>query len=186
MIDDLYTYLREFFEMVRRKEEKAILNKKRANRREKVSPAELASQIFHAIQEDEGYLLRSYHVNFLDANKPFDTYDIPVEGTPEAFRGDMFTAHGVRFKKGKKELTLIDTKNEAQDELLILLVHAGVRGLVRIPRESAEVYRVLGKYEKFVHERDKRVRYLIEQRTADEDIQDKIYQALMPMILQHN
>lgn len=185
LLDDLYSYLREFFEMVRRKEEKAIGNKKRTNRREKINPAELALQIYREIEQNEGYLLRSYG-DFMDANKPFDTYDAPAEGTPEAVKGEMFASHGVRFKKGKKELRFIETKNESQDDLIVLLVDAGMRGLVRIPREKTESERVHGRYKVFVHKREARIKELIEQRTADEEIQERIYHALRPMIQHHS
>jgi hypothetical protein len=45
LIERLYAYLREFFEGVRQKEEKAIDNKNRSKRRGALSPAELAASV---------------------------------------------------------------------------------------------------------------------------------------------
>ncbi len=186
MIDDLYTYLKEYFEMIRLKEEKALVNKKTSKRREKVSPLELAQQIFKEIEDNAGYLLKSYQSDFLDIEKPFDTCDIPIEGDPHPIRGDLYMPYGVVFRKGKRDLKYIETKNESQDELIVTLAMSGVRGLTRIPLDSAESQRVHDRYKDFVSDRDKRLRELIENRTADEDMQEKIFDVLMHMILQRH
>lgn len=182
LIDELHAYLRQFFELVRRKEEKAIANKNRAKRREKVTPTELADQILKEIEINAGYLLKSYQSDFLDASAPFDTFDIPAAGTPEAIVADMFTTHGVRFKKGKKELAFVLTKNAGQDELIVFLSNAGIRGLTRVPHKGEDAHHLLEEYSHFVHERDERLRELIEQRTSDEDIQEKVFDILLSII----
>jgi hypothetical protein len=182
LIDELYDYLRLFFEWTRQKEELAIANKKKAKRRGPAHPAEIAAQIYAQISAEEPYLLHRYDPDFIDMSEPFDTYDLPADGIPEQF-SDMFTSHGVRFSKGKKSLlALVETRHPTQDDLIVLVASSGVRGLVRIPFEEEECRRVLNEYERFIHQRDMRIRELIEERTADDDLQEKIYDAIVHII----
>ena len=183
LIDELYAYLREFFEMTRQKEEKAIRNKKIAKRRGRVQPAEIATQIFQEIVDNEPRLVRQYDPEFIDKAKPYDTFEFPTEGNPQHF-SDMFSAHGVEFRKGKTKRTgFIETKSMSQAELIILLASSGVRGLVRVPHEAAECLTVLNTYERFVRERERRIWELIEERTTDEEMQEKIYDSLMALFV---
>lgn len=183
MIEALYGYLREFFEKTRRKEEKAILNKNKVRKRGKTDPAEIAGQIFAEMREKRGDLLRRYDPDFLDRARPFDTFEIPAEGIPSIYR-DMFVSTGVRFIKGKKtETALLKTQNTVQDELIVLLVRSGIRGLVRLPHSEAEGRRLMGDYGRFVMKREEWIRHAIGERTADEDLHEKIYASLMPMLL---
>jgi hypothetical protein len=182
MIDALYRYLREFFERTRQKEEKAILNKNKARRRGKTDPAELAAQIYQELAEDHGDFLRQYDPDFLDKTMPSDTYEIPAEGVPVSYR-DMFVPHSVRFIKGKKtQIALLRTQIPVQDDLIVLICHSGLRGLVRVPHEEDECRRVLGAYERFIGKRETLLRTLIEERSADEDLQKMIYDALLPLV----
>jgi len=183
MIDELYSYLREFFESTRQKEEKAIINKITAKRRGPARPGEIAAQIFKDIAENYPQLLRQYDPDFLDRSKPFDTFEIPAEGTAELF-SDMFVKHGVRFMKGtKRRIALVETASQSQDALLVLVANSGVRGLVRLPHEDVDCQRVLQEYEKFINQQEDQIRQLIKERTADEGIQEEIYNALVPMLL---
>jgi len=180
---DLYTYLRYFFEITRQKEEKAIVNKKTYRRKGPAKSYDIAEQIYQDIVGNQRHLLAKYDPDFLDRSKPFLTYDIPSEGLPEKF-SDMFTSNGVKFSKGKKKIAFIVTENPAQDDLIFLLARSGLRGLVRVPLETDESIRLHDRYEKFLRQRESHVRLMIEERTTDEDMQEKIYNALMPMILQ--
>lgn len=183
MIYDLYSYLREFFEYTRQKEEKAIINKNKAKRRGPARPGEIATQIFNNISENYPQFLRQYDSDFMDRSKPFDTFEIPAEGTAELFT-DMFVEHGVRFMKGiKKRIALVETTSQVQDELMVLVANSGVRGIIRIPHEDDECREVLQEFERFINQRESQVRHLIKERTADEGIQEDIYEALAPMLL---
>jgi hypothetical protein len=66
---------------------------------------------------------------------------------------------------------------------MVLVANSGVRGLVRLPHEDDECRRVLQDYEGFINQRENQVRQLIKERTADEGIQEEIYEALAPMLL---
>jgi len=183
MIDELYDYLRNFFEQIRQKEEKAIANKKKGKKQSAMRPNEIAAMVYEEIAEKHGRLLRRYDPEFIDKSKPFDTYDIPSEGDPVPFR-DLFKSQGVQFRKGKKaHIAFIKTANPAQADLIILVVKSGLRGLIRIPHEEEECFNILKEYENFVKFRDERIPELIAERTADEAFQDKIYDALMPLLI---
>jgi hypothetical protein len=95
---------------------------------------------------------------------------------------DMFSKHGVVFVNKKKRIAFIKTKIPTQDNLVALLAQSGVRGLVRVPHEQAECERIHKKYDGFVRDRNKRIREMIADRTADEDVQDEVYEALMTLI----
>ena len=178
LIDELYDYLREFFELTRQKEEKAIINKNKARRLVLVRPAEVAAQILAEIKEDHPELLRRYAPDFLNLNRSLDTYDLPAEGQPQELR-DLYHDRGVVFMKGKKSIAAIDTHMPEQDPLIILLAKSGIRGLVPIPHEKDECQRVLQEYGDFIRRREDAVWELIGNRTHDEDMQEKIYAALM-------
>jgi hypothetical protein len=179
LIDELYARLGEFFELTRQKEEKAIIDKNKAKRRGPAKPSEIAEQIYLGILDTAPHLLRKYNPGFIDRSRPFDTFEIPADGKAEVF-SDMFTANGVRFIKGKKKQTaLIETQSKTQVELLVLLAQSGARGFVRIPHEQEECQRVLLEYEKFIRRRDKQLRQLIEDRTSDEELQEKIHSAIV-------
>jgi hypothetical protein len=178
LIDALYDYLREFFEATRQKEEKAIINKNTSRRRERVRPSDIAAQIYKDISENEPDLLRQYDSHFLDKSQPFDTYDLPADGEAEPY-SDMLVTQAVKFTKGTKtQVALIATITVSQAQLITLLANTGTRGLVRVPHEEAECSSTLEKYRPFINHRDEHIKALIQERTSDEDAQEKILVAL--------
>jgi len=179
LIDRLYAYLREFFEQVRQKEEKAIANKKRAKRRGAAKPAEVAAEILAEIKAKEPHLLQAYDPGFLDPSKPYDTYELPSVGEPS--QGPL-APHIVEFRRGKKLIGAVHTKNTAHDDLLVFLARSGVRGLVRVPHDEEECRRVYERYGDFAGRRDERLRALIQDRTADEEMQGRINDILVSLL----
>ena len=131
--EEIYAYLRRYFEFVRRKEEQAIVNKKASKRKAVAKPANIAEQVLEEIAEKHGHLLHRYDPDFLNKSLPFDTYELPAEGEPAA-ESDMFTPHAVKFTKGKKKTVAhIPTTVPGQDVLIVALAKSSVRGLVRVP-----------------------------------------------------
>lgn len=182
MIAALYDYLREFFEATRQKEEKAIANKNTAKRRGAGSPNDLANQIYQQINEHEPRWLRRYDPDFVSHEKPYLVYDTPDDGVPE-LTNDMFANGGsVRFTKGKKQTAIIETRYPWQAELLTFLAANGVRGLVRVPLHEGDCKTLRQAFESYLIDRAQRIRELIEERTADEEMQEKVFAVLMPMV----
>ena len=185
LLDELYDYLREFFELTRKKEEKAIANKNKARRRGQASPGEIAGQILAEIQESHPDLLLSYDPDFLDQNQPFDTIELPGEGVPQPLKdiNPLLYDRGVVFMKGKKPIASPATKIPEQDPLIIMLAESGIHGLVRLPHEPDECERVCQKYGDFLRRREETILELIANRTLDEEMQEKIYTAIIPQLL---
>jgi len=183
LIDELYDYLREFFEWTRQKEEKGIENKKKAKRKGPSSPADIALQVYQEIVDHEGGLLRQYEPDFLDTSKPFDTYEVPAEGRAEVY-SDMLVTHGVQFvARNKKNVALIETRVPGQEHLLALVANSARRDFIRVPHDDTECQRVRVSYEQFLAQREQRLRELIEDRTADEDLQGRVLDALTLLIM---
>ena len=181
LIEELYAYLRQFFEWTRQKEEKAIENKNTSRRKVKFSPAVVAGQIWAEIQSNHPALLRRYEPDFLDASKPFDVYDLPPEGDPSPLQ-DLYQENAVVFLKGKKRLALIPLVIPEQVPLVVLLAQSGHRGLVRVPHESPECQSVFTAFQEFLYQRRTVIKDLIAQRTADADLQEKIDVALQRLL----
>jgi hypothetical protein len=181
LIDRLYGYLREFFEDIRCKEEKAIANKNKSKRRVSFPPAQIAAEIIVEVKKEHGNLLRSYS-DFVDMNRPFSTFDLPAAGIPEVHE-DMFHPSGsVRFMKGRKQLNILPTKTREQAALVALIATHGVRGLTRVPLDAQECIILMQRYEKFINDRSRRLRRMIEERTGDPDLQDRIFKALTDLV----
>jgi len=178
MLADLYAYLAEFFEWTRQKEERAIQNKKKAKKGKIVRPAELAKDVYSEVERDYGTLLRTYD-DFLDFEQAFDTYQVPGNGQPEPLDG-LFERHAIRFLSRKsEEAPIIETRSDAQRALLLLLVAHGSRGLVRIPVEDEVSKALHTRYAKFLRQRSETLRTLVEERTTDPELQEKVYAELL-------
>ena len=182
LIDELYAHLGDFYEAIRQKEQKAITNKGAARRRERLRPADIAAQIYKEISDNDPELLRQYETHFFDKTQPFHTYDLPASGDASPY-SDMLVEHAVEFVKGTKtRIALIAVTTESQAQLLALLANAGIRGLVRVPHEEAVCAQLENDCRRFIEHRDARLRELVCERTADEDIQEKTLSALRALL----
>jgi hypothetical protein len=164
------------------KEDKAVAKKNVVKRPSRAKPEDVAAQVFEEIKSTWPRMLRQYGPDFLDMQEPFDTFELPKDGVPERYR-DLFKNHGVVFKKGKKRVAFIETKNPSQDELVIEVAQSGTRGVIHLPREDEECRRVLDLFTGFIVERRQVIRELIENRTANEKMQGKVYAEVMRFIL---
>ena len=82
-------------------------------------------------------------------------------------------------------MALIPLTIPEQVPLVVLLAANGLRGLVRVPHEAQECQRVADAFQEFLYQRETAIRELIAQRTADEDLQEKISEALQRLLLNH-
>ena len=174
LIDSLYRYLKEFFEGVRQKEEKAIVNKVKSKTKSSQSPTELALQILSEIKDTNGYLLRVYR-DFVDPSRPYNTFDLPSAGVAEAHHDIFYPQGAVRFSKGRKQTALIPVKIKEQVRLILLISQRVVHGLVKVPSLPEDCLSVTKRYEEFCQNRDKQLGSMIAARTGDPDLQEKIF-----------
>ncbi len=84
--------------------------------------------------------------------------------------------------KGRRHIDTIEVDSDLQSKLLCLVANSEKRGLVRIPHDDKECKPVKVAYTKFINSRRRRLTKLIEERTADEDLQEKILDALLLMV----
>lgn len=184
LVDALHSYLAEMFEAIRRKEETGITNKKSAGRRAVARPIDIAKQIYEEIKQRHGHLLRSYDGFFLDKDQPFDTLELPPSGEPTGHHS-LFIPNGVQFSSGRKDPSVVELTLEDQIPLVVLVAKAGLRGLVRVPRAADACQDIHRRYSRYLDERNRRLRELTEERTADLDMQEKVMAILQDTIRRH-
>lgn len=178
----LYAWLREFFEHARQKEEKAIANKNKAKRKSAATPDEIAAQVLADIRDRFGHLLRPY-AEFVDLTQPYDTFDLPAQGAAEVHH-DLFSDQGgVRFLRGRKQLALVPARSLEQAALVALVATYGARGLVRAPLAADDCARLQRRYQAFLDDRAGRVRQLVEERTGDPELQERVIRAVLARIV---
>jgi hypothetical protein len=181
LLDELYEYLAEFFESTRQKEEQAIQNKKKAKKGKTATPQAVAQDIFSEVERDYGSLLRAYD-DFIDLSKPYDSYEVPDSGIPTPDDG-LFEQYAVRFVGAKSgEAPTVETRGEAQRALLLLLVEEGINDFPRIPVDDAASQSLYERYAAFLKQRANTLQTLIEERTADPDLQQKVYNIVLQRI----
>ena len=181
LLDELYEYLAEFFEWTRQKEEQAIQNKKKAKKGKTATPQAVARDIFSEVERDYGSLLRAYD-DFIDLSKPYDSYEVPDSGIPTPDDG-LFEQYAVRFVGAKSgEAPTVETRGEAQRALLLLLVEEGINDFPRIPVDDAASQSLYERYAAFLKQRANTLQTLIEERTADPDLQQKVYNIVLQRI----
>jgi methylase of polypeptide subunit release factors len=183
-INRLYEYLRGFFEEVRQKEEQAIGNKNATKRKGAASPQDIAIQIWRELRENEGEWLRPYREFLRDVvgrNANYTHFELPHEGEPSLHK-DML-AGGVIFARGKRQIELVTTETIDQAELLVLMARSGWRDVVRVPTSDTDCAKLLTDYRDFLQRRDFRLRELVAERTADEDLQHKVFKLLSEQLV---
>ena len=179
----LYEYLRGHFELVRQKEEKAIVNKNTSARRSAKTATELAAEIVAELRDKHDRLLLPFD-HFVDAYELYDTYDVPVNGVAERHQ-DMFASTGaVRFLKGKRQHGLVQVRHAAQAELLVHAANQGVRGIVRLPFAIVDNERLQRDWLRHLNQRDERLAILAAERTSDAELQQEIVEAAIELALQ--
>lgn len=177
-LEKIYSYLREHFELTRQKEEKAIENKKTAGKGA-IRPPDMARQIFDELHEKEPRWFKRYEPDFMDV-EDYWTFDLPEKGKP-LVHSDLLIPHGVAFSQGPRKSPVVAVKIEEQTHLVCFLAEHGMRGLVRVPVTAADCDRVLKSFGDFIRARNARLKEIIEERTADEDMQEKVYTLLSAM-----
>ncbi|MDP2824172.1 MAG: N-6 DNA methylase [Sulfuritalea sp.] len=178
-INRLYDYLRSFFEETRQKEELAIGNKNTSKRKGAASPQDLAAQIAQFLHDEEPRWFKSYREFLREAPNASDfiAVEVPKDGLPKVHR-DMLTL-GVSFMRGTRQIGYTSTPTEAHAELLALAVAEKRLAAMRLPRSEAAALALLRDYDKFLRERDRRMRELIAERVGDEDTQARVLELLV-------
>ena len=181
-INRLYSYLRQYFEETRRKEEVAIVNKNTTKRKGAVRPQELATQLAAELNAQEPSLFRSYKDLFNEAGigDKWIAKEVPADGAPETHT-DLHDV-GVRFMRGKKYLDFIPMPSEAHAALAVEAITEMRRETVQLPRSELLCSTLLSSYKSFLDKRNRRLREAIAERVADEDIQNTVFEFLIEYV----
>lgn len=181
-INRLYDYLRQFFEETRRKEEQAIFNKNTTKRKGAISPQDLATQLAAELNTQEPNLFRSYKDFFLEAGvgDSWIAREVPAEGAPEV-HADLHDV-GVRFVRGKKQTEFVAMPSEAHAALAVLAIREMRRETVQLPRAEIACGSLRRNYQAFIDKRDQRIRDVVAERVADEDVQAAVFALLVEQV----
>ena len=175
----LYAHLQDYFEAVRRKEERGIDNKVRAKKNAKVTPQTIAADVFAQIESQRAILLKGYRdlVNQAGA-VAVEGVKVPSVGTPEIV-DDMLNS-GVKFMRGKKKGEFVKTRSRAQAELVLRIVALGEGGRHHfIPIDETVINTTIRAIDAQVRRRESEVRALIADRTQDPELQEKALRLAM-------
>ena len=183
LIDELYAYLRQFFEATRQKEEEAIKNKKRTARRGQSAPYDVAVQIYKEIQTHHGWLFDLYYPQFhLPVLPSVDVVDIPKDAGPAVVE-EVFHGYRVSYKVGRNSHAVqIDVPYKAQAELIRFLTELGFNDLTFIPHTEEGAKLVLANFRGHFERRVAKLQELVEERTLDPGRQEKILAELNKML----
>lgn len=184
LIQRLYAYLREFFEETRRKEELAIVNKNVSKRKGAVSPQDVAAQIGQLLNDEEPHWFEGYREVFRAAGmgQNWVAYDTPYDGSAQ-IKSDLHDV-GVVFLKGKKQVGFIQLPSVAHAELAVAVTNEKRQDSLKIPRQEPDAVSLLKTFNDFISRRNRRLRELIGERVADEDVQQKVFDLLLVRIRQ--
>ena len=179
----LYEYLHRHFELVRQKEEKAIVNKNTSARRGARTATELAAKIVAELREKHDRLLLPFD-DFVDNYGHYDTYEASATGVAERHQDMFATVGAVRFMKGKRQHALVQVRHAAQAELLVIVANNGVRGLIRLPLEPSDNERLQREWLRHLLQRNERIALLAAERTSDADFQQEIIESARELAMQ--
>ena len=85
--------------------------------------------------------------------------------------------------KGRKQIYMLPTKTPEQAALVVVIAMHGRRGLTRVPLDPQDCVSLKKRYETFINDRTKRIKSMIADRTSDPDLQDRILDALIDLML---
>lgn len=183
LINRLYAYLHGFFEDVRQKEERAIENKKRAAKRSKKSPTDLAKEVYDDIDLNYRWLLKKYEDHFLDPiTEEIDIKVLPkgiVPSGPEQILNGYRLVYSAGRGRGAE---YIEVPFEAQAKLLKLLSEQGFSSYVRYPHYEEDAKRLWSDFSEHVSKKTAKLTELVTERTHDEERQEKILAALLTLL----
>ena len=177
MLDGLYAHLRQHFEWVRQKEERAIANKKTAKKKGPAGPGTIAAEIAEQVKQEHPEAVGSWEERFMAGEPTFDTYDLPEEGAVELL-DDLIHQNTLEFRKGKRLVRQLEVRSAEQAGLLRALSEAGVRGLVRVPHDAEKAKQLHEQFERWLEQRNAQIDRLIEQRTSDPGLHAQVWEAI--------
>ena len=175
LLNELYDYLRRFFEATRQKEELAIVNKNTTQRKGAALPQDVATEVMHHVTDHEPRFLRNYNdlvAEWMAGDDNWIALEI-VPQTEAAVKEDMLQL-GVEFKRGKKVVKFVAAPTHTHAQLLALAGTWGIMNFVKLPRGEDRATAFLKHANAYFSERGARLAALVAERVSDADVQEKI------------
>jgi hypothetical protein len=175
LLNELYDYLRKFFEATRQKEELAIVNKNTTQRKGASSPQDVATEIMLYVADHEPRLLRNYN-DFVAEWMAGDDNWIALEIVPQTVavvKEDMLEL-GVEFRRGKRVEKFVATPTRTHAAVLALAGNTGIMNFVKLPKNEQRAATFLAAANGYFNERQSRLSQLVSERVTDSDTQEKI------------
>jgi len=119
LLNELYDYLRRFFEATRQKEEQAIGNKNTTQRKGAALPQDVATEVLHFVTDHEPRLLRNYNdlvAEWMAGDDNWIALEI-VPQTEASVKEDMLEL-GVEYKRGKKVVKFVAAPSHTHAQVL--------------------------------------------------------------------
>lgn len=179
LLDRLYTFLRDYFERVRVKEEEAIDNKRRTAQAGTLGVEQIADDVMAEIERDHPTLLRSY--SDMNPGTAGDGIHIPAGG--EATVVDDLASLGVRFAEGRSG-RIVPARTREQAALVEAIARVGPRGRsLFVPSEPRVVGDLTDRLHAHAAARLNTVEELIQARTADPDLINRSRQRVLSRLI---
>lgn len=139
----------------------------------------MATQLAAELNTQEPHLFRSYKdfFNQFGIGDNWIAREVPEEGVPEV-HVDLHDI-GVRFMRGNKQIGFISMPSEEHAALAVIAILEMRRETVQLPRSDVLCSSLLREYQAFLDKRGKRLRELIAERVADEDVQARVFALLV-------
>lgn len=185
LLDAMYKHLRAHFIEVRRKEEKANENKKKAKKKGRGSAGAMAETVMEQLRRDHPEVFRWYPSHFIDREIMirglFDTFEVPPGGEPEV--AELLGGQTlVIIRKGKRKLAELHAESPAQARLLATLISNGLHGLVSVPHNEPDCEPVRQRFLGWIGSRDAALAAILERQTNSEDLRESLRGLVLPMI----
>ena len=174
LLNELYDYLRRFFEATRQKKSRRLATNT-TQRKGAALPQDVATEVLHFVTDHEPRLLRNYNdlvAEWMAGDDNWIALEI-VPQTEASVKEDMLEL-GVEYKRGKKVVKFVAAPSHTHAQVLALAGTWGIMNFVKLPRTEERALAFLKHASAYFSERTARLQELVSERVLDTEAQDKI------------
>jgi len=175
--DRLYAEMNNLYRTIREKELRAIENKKQTKRGSKLSPEQMATELWNDLEPS---LVRRFPEDFCGNPQPTPTEEIELpEGKCKLLSSPLTGQAGLDI-----DGTHIELGDERRAELAKAIFDSGRRGTVPIPMDPELCAQILKRYREYDAQITAEFHRLVSQKTANEKMQAKVVAILKHRLAQ--
>ena len=178
-IKEIYSYMSELFEQSRSKEEQAILNKAAAKKQVRITPKDLAGDVFAIIVREHSELLEGYReISRRLVRGTTEGLYIPKDGKAELI--DDMVSSGIIFRKNGRVIKEIWTQTTVHAKLIKNIFQMGEGGRHHfVPKNLDDTRECADALFMLLQKREETARQLVSERTADLEMQEKAVELIL-------